>query len=173
MCRSFKRCRLIARHWPSSSFPRWKVYTHNSPILLPSLSNLSLLLALSDGCILNMRLEPYEVPIIPIILNLFKINGVFYIYIHKKIKPPIAKQSVGFFFIFLSAMCQHLGLYIYTLVVQYMYITEHKKELSKKINKNTITIDPIFISTIKETGKNCSTSITGTGIKISSHSFFV
>lgn len=79
-----------------------------------------------------MRLEPYKVPIIPLILNLFKINGVFYIYIHKKIKPPIAKQSVGFFFIFLSAMCQHLGLYMYNLVVQYMYITEHKKELSKK-----------------------------------------
>lgn len=175
MCRSFKRCRLIARHWPSSSFPRWKVYTHthNSPIPLPSLSNLSLLLALSDGCILNMRLEPYKVPIIPIILNLFKINDVFYIYIHKKIKPPIAKQSVVFFFIFLSAMCQHLGLYMYTLVVQYMYITEHKKELSKKKKKNTITIDPIFISTIKETGKNCSTRITGTSIKIFSHSFFV
>lgn len=81
-----------------------------------------------------MRLELYKVPIIPIILNLFKINGVIYIYmyIHKKIKPPIAKQSVGFFFIFLSAMCQHLGLYMYNLVVQYMYITEHKKELSKK-----------------------------------------
>lgn len=119
-----------------------------------------------------MRLEPYKVPIIPLILNLFKINGVFYIYIHKKIKPPIAKQSVGFFFIILSAMCQHLVLYMYNLVVQYMYITEHRKELSKK-KKNTITIDPIFISTIKETGKNCSTSITGTSIKIFSHSFFV
>lgn len=63
---------------------------------------------------------------------------------------------------------------MYNLVVQYMYITEHKKELSKKNNnKNTITIDPIFISTIKETGKNCSTRITDTSIKIFSHSFFV
>lgn len=66
--------------------------------------------------------------------QLVHIKGVFYIYIHKKINPPIAKQSVGFFFIFLSAMCQHLGLYMYNLIVLYMYITEHQKELSKKKN---------------------------------------
>lgn len=151
-------------------------HTHNSPILLPSLSNLSLLLALSDGCILNMRLEPYKVPIIPIILNLFKINGVFYIYIHctQENQTTHSETISGFFLhIFKCYVSTSWAIHVYSCCTIHVHYRTQKRIVKKKNNKNTITIDPIFISTIKETGNNCSTNITGTSIKIFSHSFFV
>lgn len=79
-----------------------------------------------------------------------------YTYTSKSNQPQQNYQWVFIFFIFRTAKSQLPGLY--NIVVQYMYITEHKKWIVKKKKiKNTVTIDPIFISTIKEIGKNCST----------------